>query len=351
MKILHYVDAESISWAVPYIEHIKSLEGFGVENILLCRSGGNLEKLADENNIKFFAFKPLISNLPLLSPNFVKIVKKISPNIIHTRLSSAAGIAGFWKVFHHLPVISTVDKYPKLKYYKNSTYILPCSESVEKFMADSGIPTDKMTAIHNSVNVKFYSRDEKIRNEIRKSENLDNNKICFLGMGRLTDWKGFDILLKGFAEFLKCQEYPQKFILWIAGDGEERENLENLAKELNINEHVKFLGFVDDVRKILWASDVYVHPSKEDEPFGLSLLQAMSAGLPVIASQSGGIPEMLNRSQGLLFPKSDVQKLSECMNEIITKINSLSELSLERAKDFDVSVIAKKVYEVYEKFI
>ncbi|MBQ7068165.1 MAG: glycosyltransferase family 4 protein, partial [Synergistaceae bacterium] len=126
---------------------------------------------------------------------------------------------------------------------------------------------------------------------------------------------------------------------------------ENLAKELNINEHVKFLGFVDDVRKILWASDVYVHPSKEDEPFGLSLLQAMSAGLPVIASQSGGIPEMLNRSQGLLFPKSDVQKLSECMNEIITKINSLSELSLERAKDFDVSVIAKKVYEVYEKFI
>ncbi|MBQ3646773.1 MAG: glycosyltransferase family 4 protein, partial [Synergistaceae bacterium] len=260
-------------------------------------------------------------------------------------------IAGLCGKKLNIPVVSTLDGCFNLKCYKNSTHLLPCSKAVRDYEISCGVSHEKMTIIHNAVNVKFYSRNEKIRNEIRKSENLGDNKICFLGMGRFTDWKGFDVLLKGFAEFLKCQEHPQRFILWIAGDGEERENLENLAKELNINKHVKFLGFVDDVRKILWASDVYVHPSKEDEPFGLSLLQAMSAGLPVIASQSGGIPEMLNRSQGLLFPKSDVQKLSECMNEIITKINSFSELSLERAKDFDVSVIAKKVYEVYEKFI
>ena len=65
----------------------------------------------------------------------------------------------------------------------------------------------------------------------------------------------------------------------------------------------------------MWSADVYVHPSKKDEPFGLSLLQAMSSGLPVIASESGGIPEILNQSQGLLFPMGDVKKLSECINK------------------------------------
>ena len=351
MRVLHYVDAAFIGWEVPYIELIKSLDALGIDNILLCRPKGRIEKVAREYNVKLFTYKHLFSWSPIVPPRFMKLIKEISPDIIHTRLSNAARIAGLCGKKLNIPVVSTLDGCFDKNYYKNSTHLLPCSKSVRDYEISCGVSHEKMTIIHNAVNVKFYSRDEKIRNEIRKTKNLDNNKICFLGIGRLTDWKGFDILLKGFAEFLKCQEYPQKFILWIAGDGEERENLKNLAKELNINEHVKFLGFVDDVRKILWASDVYVHPSKEDEPFGLSLLQAMSAGLPVIASQSGGIPEMLNRSQGLLFPKSDVKKLSECMNEIITKINSLSELSLERAKDFDVSVIAKKVYEVYEKFI
>ena len=170
-------------------------------------------------------------------------------------------------------------------------------------------------------------------------------------MGRLTDWKGFDILLKGFAEFLRSQTQPEKFILWIAGDGEERKNLEVLAKELNINEYVKFLGFIEDVRKILWSADVYVHPSKKDEPFGLSLLQAMSSGLPVIASESGGIPEILNQSQGLLFPMGDVKKLSECMNKSIKNIDYLSIAALNRARDFDVNIIVKKALKIYEDTI
>lgn len=349
MKILHYIDENNLSWARPFIQLLSELKNY-CENIIICRPNGTFAELLRNSDFEVHEYRPLISTVPILCESFSKILKLVKPDIIHTRLSSAARIAGFWGKKLRVPVVSTIDKFPKKKYYENADYILPCSTPVKDFMLSQGIENSKMIVIPNAVDVDFYKRDLEIRNKIRNSENV-NDKIIFLGMGRFVDWKGFDDLLKGFAEFLKSQNQPNKYFLWLAGDGVEKNNLTTLAKSLNIFDYVKFWGFVKDVRPILWSSDIYIHPSWGEEAFGLSLLEAMSSGLPVIASESGGITEILNNSQGLLFPKHNINSLVNCMSEAISKRNILSNNSILRANDFNIKIIAEKTIQVYSNIL
>ena len=354
MKILHYVDENNLSWARPYVQILKELRKFETENIVVCRPSGTLADLMRNSGFEVHEYKPLISSMPCINRGFCEILKHVKPDLIHTRLSSAANIAGYWGKKLKIPVLATIDKFPKKKYYENATKILPCSTPVADFMEAQGFSKERILILPNAVDVKFYEKNFEIRKEIRSRENLSDENICFLGVGRFVDWKGFDDLIKAFAEFLKNQRDHKKFFLWLAGDGQERKKLELLTKKLNLQSCVKFWGFVDDVRPLLWASDIYVHPSWGDEAFGLSLLEAMSAGLPVIASESGGMTEILNNSQGLLFPRRDTKKLAEKMSELaknIKKADVLKFASLSRAQDFNVKIIAKKILEIYKKII
>ena len=351
MRVLHYVDDNVLSWGKPYIQLLGALRELGCENIAVCRPGGTLSGLLKEAGVEVHTYRPLWGALPQLALNFQRIVRSVSPDIIHTRLSSAANISGVWGKKLHIPVLSTIDKFPKRKYYEQSDLLLPCSTPVAEHMHAQGIPCEKMIVIPNAVDVKIYARNESVREHIRKSEGLNDGTICFLGMGRLIDWKGFDDLLRGFAEFLKRSEYPNRFVLWLAGDGQERDSLQKLAHTLGISERVKFWGFVDDVKPILWGADVYIHPSWGDEAFGLSLLEAMSAGLPAIASDSGGMTEILADGCGLIFPRRNITALADCMNEALAKTDILSFAALSRAKDFDISAIAEKTLAVYRKIL
>ena len=115
MKILHYVDCESLSWLSPYIEHIKLLAELGAEPVLVCRPCGDVERAARDNDIPVRTWRPLIAAVPQLSPGFVRLVREISPDIIHTRLSSAARIAGCWREACGVPITATFDKPAKAK--------------------------------------------------------------------------------------------------------------------------------------------------------------------------------------------------------------------------------------------
>ena len=215
MKILHYVDENNLSWARPYVQLLKELKNFGVENIIVCRPDGTLSDLLKNSGFEVHEYKPLISSLPFMDFGFSKILKFIKPDLIHTRLSSAANIAGYWGKKLKIPVLATIDKFPKKKYYVNAAKILPCSTPVAEFMKSQGFPHEKILILHNAVDVKFYEKNFSIREEIRRRENLDEKKICFLGIGRFVDWKGFDDLINAFAEFLKIQKNPENFCLWL----------------------------------------------------------------------------------------------------------------------------------------
>ena len=358
MKVLHYVDAENLSWIVPYVEHIKSIECFGIEQALLCRLGGEVERKARENGISVFTWRPLLSGMPLLSPGFVKLIREVKPDIIHTRLSSAAGIAGFWRKYHGVPVVSTFDKPAKAKYYANSSRCISCAEWLKDYMVNAqGMNPAMIDVVHNPVNAARFSRDMAVRNDFRKSLGLSESDILFSGMGIYIRRKGFDVLIKAFAKV--CNEYDGHETLRLAligAEGEKgmRESYASLAKELGVSVIMPDT-FVQDVRAWLWASDIFVMPSRE-EGFSIALLEGLSSGLPAVVSDIEPFTEVIRveRDNGLIAKKDDPEsfafemlKLLRAGREGRAKIsaNSLAAIrkhfSLEKAAEKTIAIYAR----------
>ncbi|WP_026896934.1 N-acetyl-alpha-D-glucosaminyl L-malate synthase BshA [Daejeonella oryzae] len=150
-----------------------------------------------------------------------------------------------------------------------------------------------------------------------------------------------------FEKILK--EVPSKLLM--VGDGPDRVYCEQLCRELNISENVRFLGKQDAVEEILSVSDLFIMPS-ESESFGLAALEAMACKVPVITSNTGGLPELnVNGVTGFMDNIGDIDAMAGHAIHILKDDETLmlfKENALKRAKDFDLSLILP-LYEEYYK--
>ncbi len=156
--------------------------------------------------------------------------------------------------------------------------------------------------------------------------------------------KIFDIVQK---------EVPSKLLL--VGDGPDRSECERLARELNLMEHVKFLGKQDGLVEILSASDLFLIPS-QSESFGLAALEAMAVGLPVISSSVGGLPELVRHNEtGFIAEIGDVDRMAKYAIDLLTnnrKYDLFSSASRSRAVNkFDKSIVVPLYEDHYKKVL
>jgi glycosyltransferase involved in cell wall biosynthesis len=122
--------------------------------------------------------------------------------------------------------------------------------------------------------------------------------------GQLIRGKGVDLLLYALARI------ERKFKAVIVGDGKDMEFLKALAVKLGIDEKVKFMGWQDNVSRFWTKADIAVFPSRWQEPFGLTGIEAFSHKLPVVGFDVGGVTEWLhNGENGLAVPSKDVTAL------------------------------------------
>lgn len=147
------------------------------------------------------------------------------------------------------------------------------------------------------------------------------------GVGRLVARKGFDVLIRAFAE----AGLPNARLL-IVGDGSERRRLERRA-----GERVVFAGFRRDVKDLYQAFDLFVCPSSY-EPFGRVIAEALDAGVPVVAADSEGPRDIARRCPVELVPSGDVAALAGSLRRHaaagrVRVNNDLSEFSLERTAE------------------
>jgi glycosyltransferase involved in cell wall biosynthesis len=132
-------------------------------------------------------------------------------------------------------------------------------------------------------------------------------------VGRFQPWKGVDIAIRALAQI------PQATLL-IAGDGEERGRLEQLAADLDLGERVRFLGPVPraELPRLYSSADLLLATSFASETFGIGLVEAQACGLPVVASRFGGFPEVVDEGRtGLLVPPRDPQALAAAVRELL----------------------------------
>lgn len=145
------------------------------------------------------------------------------------------------------------------------------------------------------------------------------------------------------------EKIPSKLLM--VGDGPERVNAEKMCRDLDICQDARFLGKQEAVEEILSVSDLFLIPS-ESESFGLAALEAMACKVPVISSDIGGLPELnINGVTGFLNEVGDIGAMAQNAIYILEDNNRLEvfkKAALNRAKEFDLSIILPQ-YETYYK--
>jgi glycosyltransferase involved in cell wall biosynthesis len=170
-------------------------------------------------------------------------------------------------------------------------------------------------------------------------------KLLFVGSFAQM-YKGPDVLIKAVKQLV-----PElKLTVVMVGDGKYRHEMEKLAQELGISQHVQFLGELPSgkaVREQLDQATLFVMPSRT-EGLPRAMVEAMTRALPCIGSRVGGIPELLHEDD--LVEANDVNGLANKIREVVTTPNRLSAMShrnLERANDYRPAVLDERRIQFY----
>jgi len=175
-----------------------------------------------------------------------------------------------------------------------------------------GIP--KALTIYNGVDTEDY-RPEIDGSSLRDQWGISASE-CLVGMAaRIGPGKGQDIFLRALAQVTARRKEVKGVIVgkpFRDVQGQEK-TLQALTQDLGLTGCVKFVGFYEDIPKVMAAFDIYIMPTYA-EPFGRSLLEAMSCGKAIIATRAGGTTEVLTHQEsGLLVTPRDDQALTEAI--------------------------------------
>lgn len=213
--------------------------------------------------------------------------------------------------------------------------------------------TTRCKTIHNAIDlIKF----EKAIPVNRSNLGLSDDDFVIVYSGRLTEEKG---ILQLICAIKQAQEIPNLKLIIIGAssygkDEHETSFTNKLKKESEcIKDKVIFTGFInyDTIPAIIKTADIAVVPSMWDEPFGLTVVEAMAAGLPLITTRSGGIPEICEGVATIVERENIVDHLANAILDLYQhpdKRKAMAKAALERSKLFDKEIYAKNFFAALE---
>ena len=196
--------------------------------------------------------------------------------------------------------------------FKKRLVILPVSKSLASEVRQSlpAYPRFRIRHFYNRIDMQTIEQSLLSRKSARKALSIDPNAFVYGNVARLHRKKNQECLIRAFSVVQKLVPDAQ---LVLIGDGDLEVELKKLVEQLGIKNKVHFMGFVANAEIYFRAFDVFVL-SSQVETFGLVLLEAMVAGVPVIGSNAGGIPEVIS-SVGEIFPSRNVDALAKAMHK------------------------------------
>jgi glycosyltransferase involved in cell wall biosynthesis len=226
---------------------------------------------------------------------------------------------------------------------------LPVSEFVASSVAEAEfVAKERIAVVENGVNVsRFIDADaEHLRSELK----LGDVPIVVC-VSRMAPEKGVDVLIESIAKL-----ESDRAVLVIAGDGPDVEKCRQLAQRLGVAERVHFLGLRDDVERLFSAADVVVMPSLWDEAFGLVVVEAMAAGVPVVVTASGAMPEIVDHGAcGIVVPKRDSAALANAIDSLVmdpARAAAIGERGRQRVLErYAVDRWVDRVHHIYEDLL
>ncbi|MHB8910138.1 MAG: glycosyltransferase family 4 protein [Syntrophales bacterium] len=227
------------------------------------------------------------------------------------------------------------------------------SDTLKETMTNRhAVPAEKVVRIYNGVETDFYDPDKQINQwlRIRNELALDDGVILVGAIGRLVWQKGFEYFLQSIPDVVSM--FPKvKFLL--VGDGLLKRALEDLSKQLGIENHIIFTGQRNDIRDILAALDIIVVPSVL-EGFPMITLEAMAMGKPIVATRINGTTEQItDGEEGLLVPPRSPGELTRAIVRIAgdpVLASALGNAARQRVMaEFSVQQMIQETIKVYDE--
>lgn len=225
--------------------------------------------------------------------------------------------------------------------YPQADGVFAVSSGVKDNLLSFGVSACKIKVIYNPQPLQEL---HKMALEL-PSIQIRQDVYRLITIGRLIDLKDHETLIKAFAKV----RTNVAACLYIIGNGPNRKKLENLAQTLGVGDAITFLGWQPNPFALLKQADLFVLSSRF-EGFGNVLVEAMACGLPVVSTDCPSGPrEILKDGElGILVPVGDVDALAHAITTLLSEPDSRAEYARrgkERAKEFDVSIIAKEYLE------
>lgn len=199
----------------------------------------------------------------------------------------------------------------------------------------------KFQIIENGINIKKFNLENiDVEESFFKEER--KNKIITM-TGRFSIQKDQPTLIKAIKNI-------ENISLFLVGDGERREEYQNLTKELRIENKVKFLGVRNDIPKILKITDICVLSSNW-EGFGLVAVESMAAGKPIIASDVDGLKQIVE-GNGLIFKRGNEKDLEEKIKFLLNNEDEYKKIAnkiKEESKKYSIINTFRDYVKVYNK--
>ena len=224
--------------------------------------------------------------------------------------------------------------------------MIAVSEAVAESLRQNGvIESSKITVIHNGIDIDRFAR----------SNARDGDSPVVVGtVGHLAPIKGHDVFVRA-AALVSASRPGVQFVVIGEDKSPEmgyRKSLESLVAELGVSGNVSMPGWQDDIPSVLSSLTLFVSAARS-EPFGLSIVEAMAAGLPVVATASEGALEIIEDGvNGKLVPVDHPESLAEAINDLLddpaerSRLGHNAQLAAQR---FSLARMASDTERVYRE--
>lgn len=254
-----------------------------------------------------------------------QLIREWRPHIVHSHMVHANFLARLVRFLAPIPVlicsarnISEGGRFREI-FYRLTDSLCDLTTQVsqaglERYVQVGAVPCRKVRYIPNGVDIERFKPDPESRLKIRRELEIDG--FAWLAVGRFDLQKDYLTMLQAFSHVVRNHK-DSDTVLLIAGDGPLRKTMEITARELGIEQHIRFLGIRQDIPQLMNAADAYVMSSMW-EGMPNVLLEAHATGLPIVATDVGGNREIvLNEVTGFLVPPKDPYSLGRAMLDLM----------------------------------
>jgi glycosyltransferase involved in cell wall biosynthesis len=271
-------------------------------------------------------------------PAVKRILRDFQPRIVLAFAGRASSMIprGAYKV------IGRLGGYYNLKNFRRCDYLVCNAPDLVRYVTEGGWPDDRVFHIPNFPDLRGSAP------VARQSIGTPEGVPLALALGRFHPNKAMDVLIRAAALI------PELHV-WIAGEGEERGNLEKLVASLGIASRVKFLGWRADRAGLFASADLCVYPSRA-EPFGNVVVEAWGYGVPLVATASVGPAWLIRQGHdAIMTPVDDVQALAVGIRRILSSPDLAKQLVINGrkrvAEEFSEGAVIGRYSDMFDKVL